>query len=391
MDFTLENQRCATSVAEVRSGVSSAASFYVPEVARGRLPPLPVRQDSALTGLCRLGAVWYEARGLNAVTAVVGELTAVWGAPSHSTRRELTRTLFIRGSGYWKDIATWRRGNVTIWAAWTEWDRGDGNKLRTIVWILRDRPHDLDLSTTSFDVKAAAIKIADLRPALTSSIGPETNCASLSTGVAAEHLSGWLNASKGLQANRRAAALLVADSFVPCVLASGTTLDSLTALGAKSEPGCPQDGPVYANNFREQAMALDPSGSAGALAALASLQSPCSLKGSGPWPERVLAQGRQIRRQFAPGPWSPWVHFAEARAHDAKLMFSFPPGEADVGTIHALTRAQAQQERSAAIAGFIQFITERPDSLEAVFAWQEAWRLLAGLPPSLVQFGCGCE
>jgi hypothetical protein len=391
VDFARENQWCATSVAEVPSRVTRAASFYVPEVTRGALPPLPAKQDSALTGSCRLGAVWYEARGSNSVAGVVRELTAAWGAPSQSTRRELTQTLFIRGSGYWKDISTWRRGNVTVWAAWTEWDRGDGVGSRTIVWILRDRPRDLDLSTVGFDVTAAAVKIANLSPALTSDVRPETTCASLSAGIAAGRLSRWLNASNGLPANRRAAALLVADSFVPCVLASGDTPNSLTALGVISGPGCPQDGPVYANNFREQAKALDPSGSAGALATLASLQSPCSLKGSGSWPERVVAQGRKILRQFAPGPWSPWVRFAEARAHDVKLSFSLPPGEADVGTIHALTAAQAQRERSAAIAGFTQFISEQPDSHEAVFAWQEAWRLMAGLPPSPTHFGCGCE
>jgi hypothetical protein len=125
--------------------------------------------------------------------------------------------------------------------------------------------------------------------------------------------------------------------------------------------------------------------------ALASLQSPCSLKGSGSWPQRVVDLGQKILRQFAPGPWSPWVRFATARAHDVKLSFSLPPGEADVGMIHQLSAAQAQQERSAAIAEFAQFIGELPDSSEAVFAWQEAWRLMAGLPPSPTHFGCGCE
>jgi hypothetical protein len=121
IDFARENQWCATSVADVPAGVTRAASFYVPEVTRGALPPLPTKQDSALTGSCRLGAVWYEARGPNLVAGVVRDLAVAWGAPSQSTRRELAQSLFIRGSGLWKDVSKWRRGNVTVWVAWTDW------------------------------------------------------------------------------------------------------------------------------------------------------------------------------------------------------------------------------------------------------------------------------
>lgn len=392
VDFARKNQWCATSVAEVSGGVTRAASFYVPEVTAGALPPLPAKQDSALTGSCRTGAVWYEAHGQNFVAGVRRELASSWGAPSKITRTELMQYVSIRGSGFWKDVSSWRRGKVAVWLAWTEWDKGDGVGPRTIIWIVRDRPADLDLSTIRFDVTGAAVKIAGLNLELTSEISQETDCAKISAGTAAGRLSRWLNASTRLSASRRAAALLAADSFVACLLeASAGNATSLAALGVKLKPGCPQDGPVYANNFREQAEALDPSGPAGALAALANLQSPCSLKGSGPWPDRVLYQGRNMLRQFGPGPWLPWVRFAIARAHEVKLSFSIPPGEADIEAVHPLSAAQAQQQRSAAIAGFVQFIGERPNSREAVFAWQEAWRLIASLPASPAQFGCGCE
>jgi hypothetical protein len=259
------------------------------------------------------------------------------------------------------------------------------------VSILRDRHRDLDLLTMNFDVGAAAVKIASLNSALTKEVFPATHCEGLGAGIAAGRLSRWLEASRSLPANRRAAALLVADSFVACVAGSENELNTLAALGVKFVPGCPQNGLVYANNFREQAESLDPTGPAGALAALASLQSQCSLKGPGSWPERLLDRGQKTLAQFAPGPWSAWVHFAIARAHAAKLSFSLPPGEVDRGVIHPLSPAEAKHERSAAIAEFAQFISEQPTSREAEFAWQEAWRLAAGLPPSPIHFGCGCE
>jgi hypothetical protein len=389
VDFT--NQWCVTSVAEVLEGITRAASFYVPEVTRGALPLLPAKQGSTLTASCRLGAVWYEARGYDAAAGVVRQLTVAWGAPSQPTRSELARSLRLGGSGLWKDVSTWRRGIVTVWMGRTDWDKGNGAVPRTIVWIVRDRGPDFDLFTAGFDTTAAAVKIASLSPALTADLKPGTNCAAVGAEIAVGRLSRWLKASDSLQAERRAAALLVADSFVRCVQASGAKPSSLAALGVKFGEGCPQDGPDYAGNLREQAEALDPTGPAGALAALASLQTPCSLKGSGSWPERVLDRGQKFLRQFAPGPWSPWVHFAMARAHEVKLSFSLPPGEADIGVIHHLSALQARQERTAAITEFAQFITEQPNSPDAVFAWQEAWRLMAGLSPSPPHFGCGCE
>lgn len=386
------NQWCATSVASLDAGVTRAASFYVPEVTRGALPPLPRKPDGALQLSCRLGAVWLETKGSQQANAVAAKLAAGWGAPAKPTRQELARERpRTRGSGFWRDVATWRRGRVTVWIAWTDWDEGTGKPPRSVIWILRDRPRDFDLLGAGLDTRAAAAKIANLTPALTAEMRPPSSCATLGPDVAVARLSRWLRASNSLPPERRAAALLVADSFVNCVQAAGTTPRALAALGIKLIPGCPQDGPVYSGYLREQAEALDPSGPAGALATLASLQAPCSLRGSVPFPQQVLDKGRQALRNFATGPSTPWVYFAMARALAAKLSFSQPPGEADAGVIHHLSALQSQQERSAAIAAFAHFIADQPGAPEAVFAWQEAWRLLAGLAPSAVPFGCGCE
>jgi hypothetical protein len=318
VDFARQNQWCATSVASVPAGVIRAASFYVPEVTRGSLLALPANQDSALTASCRLGAFWYEAHGPNSVAAITKELTASWGAPHAPSRKELSQSLSIRGGGYWKDVMTWRRGSVTVSLAWTDWDKGDGVGSRMIVWALRDRARDLDLTNIGFDATAAALRIANLGPALIANITPPANYARLDSGVAAGRLSQWLQASSSLPSERRAAALLAADSFVPCVLPTENNPDPLAGLGVKYETVCSQDGPVYAHNFRDQALDLDPRGPVGALAALARLQSPCALKGAGPWPDLVIDQGQKILRQFAPGPWSPWVRFRSRHWHHSR-------------------------------------------------------------------------
>lgn len=241
-DFFRANQWCATSLAVVPAKFTLAASFYVPAVSQGALPPLPPKQDPGLIGSCRLGAMWFEIPGPNAVPSLVKELAVAWGPPSGSCHNELARTLFIRGSKYWKDISLWRRGNISVWLAWTDWDKGNSVGSRTIIFMLRDRPPDLDLFKVGFDVTAAALKIADLRPALTRDISPETSCANLPSGNATERLSRWLRAAHRLPSDRRAAALLVADRFVPCVMASGAKPPSLTSLGVKFRRGCTPDG-----------------------------------------------------------------------------------------------------------------------------------------------------
>ena len=390
-DFGQEREWCATSVGEAPAGVTRAATFLVPEVVAGALPSLPSESGAAVAGSCRLGEIWYQANGASLVPGLVPRLTTAWGAPTEWKHGQLGLALFVRGSGLWQDVFSWRRGNVSVWVAWTDWDKGDDVGLRTMVWIQRDRPRNTDLFTKGFDTGAAAARLAGLGNALLAEAAQQEACRNLGPTVAMEHLSSWLNSANSLPPDRRAAALLVADSYVSCAQRSGNTEASLAALDVTYEPGCPQDGPGYAHTFRAEAEAIDPTGAGGALAVLAKLQSPCSLKGTGPWPDRVVSEGQKALRQFPPGPWSPWMRLAIAQAHDIKLLYSMPPGEVDTGTIYALTPDQARQERAAAIEGFARFVREQPDSPDAVHAWQEAWRLMAGLPPSPIHFGCGCE
>lgn len=131
IDLARENQWCATSFTGIAPGVMRAALFYIPAVRPGELPPLPLRQHASLTNACRLGAMWYEARGPNLVSGIVRELTASWGQPSRSTRKEFSQSVYIRGSGDWKDVVGWRRGAASIWIGWTDWD--NGNEVRRLL------------------------------------------------------------------------------------------------------------------------------------------------------------------------------------------------------------------------------------------------------------------
>jgi hypothetical protein len=143
----------------------------------------------------------------------------------------------------------------------------------------------------------------------------------------------------------------------------------------------------YSHYFRNQAEKLDPQGPAGELAGLAQLADPCDLKGKGLWPVLEINKGESLLQQFPADQWTPWIHFAVARSHAAKLSFSYPRGDPE-GDVLPLAPAEKQKERGAAIEHFGKFLGELSDDPKSVFAWQETWRLLAGLPPSRIGFGC---
>jgi hypothetical protein len=153
---------------------------------------------------------------------------------------------------------------------------------------------------------------------------------------------------------------------------------------------CPEDGPVYEGNFLRLAEKLDPRGPAGELAGLVSIGEPCWLKGGRAWPDLVIEKGERLLSEFPPDQLTPWIHFAVARAHAAKLSFTYPTGHPE-DEIALLTPAAKRGERRAAVEHFEDFIRARSDTPESVFAWQEAWRLMAGLPPSRIHFDCDCE
>jgi hypothetical protein len=208
-----------------------------------------------------------------------------------------------------------------------------------------------------------------------------------SESLTLSRLTKWLKNGGNLPPTRHAALLLVADAYIGC---AQLPPQALAPLGAEFVTHCPQDGATYDGNFLRQAEALDPEGQVGELAGLASLGEPCLLEGHADWPDLVIEKGEKLLSRFPPDRWTPWIHYAIATGHATKLSFAYPGGDPE-GGMTALTPAAMQQQRKAAIAHFEDFIRAKPDTPESVFAWQEAWRLLAGLPPSQVHFGCGCE
>lgn len=111
----------------------------------------------------------------------------------------------------------------------------------------------------------------------------------------------------------------------------------------------------------------------------------CSFDdGHNNWQGGQISFGETLLRDFPASRWQSYIHLTMARAYAAKLMLTYP----DIDLNGANRPTDAEALRRGAIANFRAFLEKNPDSPEATSAWSEAWRLLAGLPPSPIHFEC---
>jgi hypothetical protein len=120
-------------------------------------------------------------------------------------------------------------------------------------------------------------------------------------------------------------------------------------------------------------------------ARVARLENPCSFDdGQNNWQGGLISFGEKLLRDFPARRWKSYIHLTMARAYAAELILTY--SQVDLNGANKPTGPEAL--RRAAIAHFRAFLEGNQESAEARSAWKEAWRLLAGLPPSPIHFAC---
>jgi hypothetical protein len=332
---------CAASVAEAvfPDGVEATrlAFFYIPSAKPGLA--LPTRQDAGLVRECRLLALWYEidepvdAGGL--VKSVSADLAASLG-PAEETPR-FKKTDGDWGSGCWNPYFSWQSASRRLVLAV---DRGcdvpdPARKRLLVIARASQAPRGLSFDWSGeFPKGQPSFKEAARRAA-----------------------------AQGSPDERGAAAVVLAD-----IRSKGLT-----------EPGA---GP---HAWRSRAEQMDPTGAAGEIARIAHAESPCAFDdGHNNWQDGLILFGQKALRDFLASLWKPYIHLTIARAYAAKLLLTYP----DIDLNGANRPNDSEELRRNSIAHFRAFLEVNRDSPESGIAWREAWRLLAGLPPSLTHFAC---
>ncbi len=197
----------------------------------------------------------------------------------------------------------------------------------------------------------------------------------------------WLRKAHDLSPERQAAALVLADTYIARL--TWVSSELLSPLGVLFRPSCPGET-AYTHSLLGKAVELSPSGPAGELARVAYLEYPCYFEGKQDWRDGRIRRAEDILREWPRSQWVPYVHQVLARTYEAKLLLYYPAGDPEGQTLPS-ERDVAPRLRTAAIDHFRAFLESKPSGSDGVLAWDEAWRLLAGLPPQQIHFGCGCE
>jgi hypothetical protein len=211
-------------------------------------------------------------------------------------------------------------------------------------------------------------------------------------------LGDWIPASRGLDAPHRAAALLAADQVlgtraVVFVLAhdgASSARPALSGLGAQfvhDELGGSEN---YAHSWLDEARRLDSAGRAGQLATLALLRlgfNETDMCGGGEQPsQRVSAVGEQLLRSVTDSAVAAEVHILVGDGDGDVVALAAGAGATDADS--SAYTAAAPEARRRAIQHYRHGIALDPHAADAHGAWVEAWRLLAGLPPTTTYFFC---
>jgi hypothetical protein len=427
-DFAGLSARCANSVDQALFEspprefvhVKRTAMFLVPPVTAGKLPALPRRADSTLVRSCTLEEVWYETRGNIPAHEFLDLLKAQWGEPNGAPPLPLYAVApygLQWGKWRWARVSTWSREGMVVRVGS---DPVNSELSTLVVWTRNDVPSGGEWEEIAKKRRSLAVEISDeelatiahLDPVLTKSVLARTRCVNgappkESTSVSADRLGKWLRDAKGLPSERRAAALLVAELYMNCVdvqfecsdnaCSSEAYSNAYTSVGAVLE-GCPLGGFVpYAHNFLKEAMKIGV-GRAKDWADLIDFWGSERWGQSAETGERLAPRFPDLRAE---------IQFDTAMSHElrwllpqftsdelaavesamepfiAKWWASYLKRDPDrVSAVPDLAPGVAEQELAGAVRDFTAFVRERPDDPAAVFAWQEVWRIQAGLKPS---------
>ena len=429
--FLQEGRWCAQAIAPRRSAGGRTASrravFYPPTVSDTTPRPwsaLPSAPDSALlrTG-CRLGLIEVEITGGAGDSAldrladsVRAALSAAYGRPDSADGA------MYKASGTWRRQARWRGGERTVVSAVAPADEpkvlafahlpasGLGRPLApaqredSLEFLQRARD-----DSAAFEQAVAWARRADSASEPLRRLYLSWHPKAWSAGrppdplmSVAPVLRTWLAAAARATPAERAAALVAADRVVRLTASSfdhtgpadtGLAAKFTRATGARYVYAELGGADAYAGNLLKEARRAAPASPPGRLALLLLLEGGfmdpvCGGAAEGEDFRTVIAEGERFLASDSTPEWRGRAHLAVADAYRDIVALDAGTLENSIGD-PARHHAEAPGARRKAIEHYRAALDSSAiDPLSASHAWNEAWRLLAGLAPMETRFVC---
>jgi len=412
-----------------REPVVRRAYFYPPEPSSSlELPPDAAGPDLVRRD-CRLGAIWIEspvadtsdrsakAEALReALGRIFGPVRAGQGALTGGVLNKLQKRAATRlglehlqlgvsffGSAGWRTIGRWEADSITVVSAF---DAGLGPTQPRRVLAMAYFPHsnftsplheirvDTEEEERSPDTSVStAARLAGIEaPITTAVLGGALPGAQTSDSVRLATLRRWLAAAQRLDSARQAAARFVADAAAP----RGFERKDSAALGPYRTLGFEfvyselDGGYNYTHNMLDQALRLDPGGPIGEMIRLRELGAGFNLNGmcggGGEAFRKVTRDGEALLSGAKDPKLQAELHFLIGDGYADIVALAAGEGDEYADTVAYLP--EATEARRKAIDHYRAGLSIDHGSPKARASWLEAWRLIAGLPPTTTHFFC---
>ncbi|MDO8666583.1 MAG: hypothetical protein Q7J79_08215 [Gemmatimonadales bacterium] len=399
------------------------AFFYPPGPPQSLELPAETSPERLIIRGCALGLVWVRvsaadsAAGAVLADSVRAQLTRIYG-------RADTGEVSFGGSAFWTRRGRWRRGSISVVSALStpplSLVRDTSRSSASVVALAYLPRSGMDAGgaetvaslTTSADTlsldSAVALSALDtnvwnpLKRALA-----EANTPDAATGPSRrpldrarllEALRRWLAAAGAQPAGRRAAALFVADQVLGrslcayglCEGPDSARFRPFRALGAKFEYSPLGDGWVFTHNWLQDILTLGLDGPVSNATFMLLLEygfdTSGTCRGGGDNFRDVIAKGEAWLARHPQHQQARAAHFLVAEAYRDIVALAHGALAEYADSAQYLEESPAAREK--ALEHYRLAIPPGDTSRMAREAWQQAWWLMAELPPRGTRFVC---
>ncbi len=416
--------RAETRIALSAGNEAVRYAFFYPPVAPATLS-LPTESDTSrlIDQGCTLGVIWTVRAEQDASQGDLLAQEVRAAIDAHFGPGKADSKISFFGSANWRKTGRWKTGETTLVSACSQWYKGGKNDVLAFAFLpISGLTVDGRSSSPRIEAENSeyAVMVARIRDAVTTAgiTGHERQqlldvvsvTEAWQKGKAKEDtkrqskkvitaLKDWLDAAQKLDRRRKAAAMLAADQTLTFSQYAYGVADpekgrparrELAKLGADFNDSPLGGVSSYTNSWLQKALDLDPDGPIGDLSFRMFMEKGFDTSGTCSGGNEQFRDVIKKGEAYLQKKHNPAAQAAvELMVADAyRDIVALANGAADEYAETASYQSSAVDARQRAIKYYRAALSHEKESAVARAAWAEAWRLIAGLPPTNLRYYC---